>query len=134
MVTTFATAVDDLVVREHGAERFAPPHRRVGLVGETLLVELLEDPLRPLEVLGIAGAEVEGDEGFKIDLSQLFGAPTKDEDPIATAARERDEQLLLAGRDTVGIDDQLGKRQAERVSGPKDQLDELIDSLDEFDL
>ncbi len=82
----------------------------------------------------IAGAEVEGDEGFKIDLSQLFGAPTKDEDPIATAARERDEQLLLAGRDTVGIDDQLRKRQAERVSGPKDQLDQLIDSLDEFDL
>jgi NAD-dependent dihydropyrimidine dehydrogenase PreA subunit len=82
----------------------------------------------------IAGAEVEGDEGFKIDLSQLFGAPTKDEDPIATAARERDEQLMLAGRETVGIDDQLRKRQSERSSGPKDKLDHLIDSLDEFDL
>ncbi len=82
----------------------------------------------------IAGAEVEGDEGFKIDLSLLFGAPTKDEDPIATAARERDEQLLLAGRDTVGIDDLLRKRQAERVAGPKDQLDQLIDSLEAFDL
>ncbi len=82
----------------------------------------------------IAGAEVEGDEGFKIDLSQLFGAPAKDEDPIAMAARERDEQLLLAGRETVGIDDKLRKRQAERVAGPKDQLDQLIDSLEEFDL
>ncbi|TWU20430.1 4Fe-4S binding domain protein [Novipirellula galeiformis] len=82
----------------------------------------------------IAGAEVEGDEGFKIDLSQLFGAPTGNDDPIATAARERDEQLLLAGRDTVGIDDQLLKRQQQHANKPKDSLDRLIDSLDDFDL
>ncbi len=60
--------------------------------------------------------------------------PANGDDPIATAARERDEQLLLAGRDAVGIDDQLKKRQADRESQPKDQLDQLIDSLDEFDL
>ncbi len=82
----------------------------------------------------IAGASVDGDEGFKIDLSQLFGAPASNEDPIQTAARERDEQLLLAGREAVGIDDQLRKRQADRVAGPKDQLDLLIDSLDQLDL
>ncbi len=82
----------------------------------------------------IAGAETEGDEGFKIDLSQLFGAPNKSEDPIETAARERDEQLLLAGRDTIGIDEQLKKRQADLTASPKDRLDRLIDSLDEFDL
>jgi NAD-dependent dihydropyrimidine dehydrogenase PreA subunit len=82
----------------------------------------------------IAGAQMDGDEGFKIDLSQLFGAPAGGEDPIATAARERDEQLLLAGRDAVGIDDQLKKRQADQTAGPKDQLDRLIDSLDELDL
>ncbi len=82
----------------------------------------------------IAGAEVEGDEGFKIDLSVLFGAPATDGDPIATAARERDEQLLLAGRDAVGIDDDLAKRQADAKSQPKDGLDRLIDSLDDFDL
>lgn len=82
----------------------------------------------------IAGAEVDGAEGFKIDLSQLFGAPAKDEDPIAVAARERDEQLLLTGRQAVGIDDQLRKRQAQRTAGPKDQLDQLIDSLEAFDL
>ncbi len=81
----------------------------------------------------IAGAEVEGGEGFKIDLSQLFGAP-KEDDPIATAARERDEQLLLAGRDAVGIDDQLRRRQTDLASRPKDRLDSLIDSLDDFDL
>ena len=82
----------------------------------------------------IAGAEIEGDEGFKIDLSQLFGAPNKSEDPIETAARERDEQLLLAGRDTIGIDEQLKKRQEDLSASPKDGLDRLIDSLDEFDL
>lgn len=82
----------------------------------------------------IAGAETAGDEGFKIDLSQLFGAPAGNEDPIETAARERDEQLLLAGRDTVGIDEQLKKRQDGRAAQPKDSLDVLIDTLDEFDL
>ena len=81
----------------------------------------------------IAGAQTDGEEGFKIDLSQLFGAPAAGDDPIATAARERDEQLLLAGRDAVGIDDQLKKRQSDLAAGPKDQLDDLIDSLDQFD-
>ncbi len=82
----------------------------------------------------IAGAEIEGDEGFKIDLSQLFGAPSDKSDPIETAARERDEQLLLAGRDAIGIDDQLRKRQMDLQAKPKDHLDTLIDSLDDFDL
>ncbi|MCG8652323.1 MAG: ferredoxin family protein [Pirellulales bacterium] len=82
----------------------------------------------------IAGAQIEGDEGFKIDLSQLFGAPAGGDDPIATAARERDEQLLLAGRDAVGIDSQLKKRQADLAAGPKDKLDRLLDSLEAFDL
>ncbi len=82
----------------------------------------------------IAGATTQGDEGFKIDLSQLFGAPAKGEDPIEVAARERDEQLLLAGRDTVGIDNQLKKRQEDRSQAPKDHLDHLIDQLDALDL
>ncbi|WP_044255151.1 ATP-binding protein [Rhodopirellula sp. SWK7] len=82
----------------------------------------------------IAGAETEGDEGFKIDLSQLFGAPNAGDDPIATAARERDEQLLLAGRGTVGIDERLKKRQSARSNQPKDELDRLVDTLDEMDL
>ncbi|MEM6778914.1 MAG: ferredoxin family protein [Planctomycetota bacterium] len=82
----------------------------------------------------IAGAPTDGDEGFKIDLSQLFGAPAGGDDPIATAARERDEHLMLAGRQTIGIDDQLRKRQVELQAQPKDSLDQLIDSLDELDL
>lgn len=82
----------------------------------------------------IAGAEVEGDEGFKIDLSQLFGKPSEADDPIATAARERDEQLLLTGRSAVGIDDQLARRQLAITKGPKDELDDLIDQLDAIDV
>ncbi len=81
----------------------------------------------------IAGAEVEGEEGFKIDLSELFGAPKEGGDPLAMAARERDEQLMLAGRDAVGMDDLLARRQADHSDAPKDALDNLIDSLDEFD-
>ena len=82
----------------------------------------------------IAGAEVGESDGFKIDLSKLFGAPEGGEDAIATAARERDEQLLLAGRDARGIDDQLRRRQEDLTAQPKDDLDRLIDSLDELEL
>ncbi|QDV67844.1 4Fe-4S binding domain protein [Rosistilla carotiformis] len=82
---------------------------------------------------GIAGAPVEAG-GLKIDLSKLFGAPDADEDPIATAARERDEQLLLAGRATVGLEVGIPKRQSAASDQPKDDLDNLLDELDELDL
>lgn len=48
----------------------------------------------------IAGANVDVG-GLKIDLSKLFGAPENDEDPMAAAERERNEQLILAGRPAV---------------------------------
>ncbi|QDS86612.1 4Fe-4S binding domain protein [Rosistilla ulvae] len=82
---------------------------------------------------GIAGAPVEAG-GLKIDLSKLFGAPDADEDPIATAARERDEQLLLAGRATVGLEVGIPKRQTDSADKPKDDLDNLLDELDGLDL
>ncbi len=77
----------------------------------------------------IAGAPVEGDEGFKIDLSLLFGAPDKTADPVAMAARERDEQLLLAGRAAVGMPELRSR--SESKSAPPDHLDDLIDQLDQ---
>jgi len=80
----------------------------------------------------IAGASVEGEEGFKIDLSLLFGAPDKTSDAIAVAARERDEQLLLAGRDAVGLPKM--RSQSSNLTSTKDDLDLLIDNLDECDL
>ena len=83
----------------------------------------------------IAGSE-EKSGGIKIDLSLLFGAPAGDnpEEALAIAARERDEQLLLAGREAVGMNVGIPKRQAEKSSEPKDELDGLIDQLDDLDL
>ena len=78
----------------------------------------------------IAGAPAEVGT-LKIDLSRLFGAP----DAVEQAARERDEQLVLAGRDTVGLTVGIPKRQQEEGSAePKDELDDLIDGLDELDI
>ncbi len=74
----------------------------------------------------IAGAEVDTG-GFKIDLSKLFGAPERDEDPAAAAARERDEQLILAGRAMVGAT-------ATKATKVKDDFDRLLDQLDQLDL
>ncbi len=95
----------------------------------------------------IAGANVDAG-SMKIDLSKLFGAPDRDEDPVAAAARERDEQLILAGRQAVGA---TGIGQATRTSTeangverepaaspvatrPKDDFDQLLDQLDSLDL
>jgi NAD-dependent dihydropyrimidine dehydrogenase PreA subunit len=81
----------------------------------------------------IAGSdEVAG--SLKIDLSALFGAPVESADAVAIAAQERDEQLLLAGREAVGMSVGIPKRQAEKPEAPKDDLDRLIDQLDELDV
>lgn len=77
----------------------------------------------------IAGAPGEV-AGFKIDLSKLFGA----ENSIDIAVRERDRELVADGRDAVGVAVGLRKRQADKDSKPKDELDDLMDSLDELSL
>ena len=69
---------------------------------------------------------------LKIDLSKLFGAPETGESAEQAAIRERDEQLLLAGRQVVGDTVGLPKRHAGADSQPKDELDSLIDALDNF--
>lgn len=80
----------------------------------------------------IAGAPVEdGEDGFKIDLSVLFGAPDKTADPVAVAARERDEQLLLAGRQAVGMPT---TRARQKPASAPDHLDTLIDQLDRAEI
>ena len=81
----------------------------------------------------IAGsAEVSA--GLKIDLSQLFGAPTEGKSAEEIATAERDEQLVLAGREAVGMTIGVPKRQDNKANEPKDELDDLIDELDELDL
>ena len=93
----------------------------------------------------IAGAPVESGGAFKIDLSKLFGAPDRNEDPVAAAARERDEQLILAGRAAVGSatlpTDTKPATSAPAIAenggatkSSRDALDSLIDQLDSLDL
>lgn len=73
----------------------------------------------------IAGGAV-GEAGLKIDLSQLFGAPTAQE----IAARERDEQLMLAGRQPVG----LSQKERDAAAAERNELDEMLDELDAMEL
>ena len=89
----------------------------------------------------IAGAPVDAS-GMKIDLSKLFGAPETNEDAATAAARERDEQLILAGRAAVGSkpldsDSSRSEKRKQRPStsgGESDELDDLINQLDSLDL
>jgi hypothetical protein len=78
----------------------------------------------------IAGSSTENAGGLKIDLSQLFGAPSA----IDIAAQERDVELVAVGRDAVGLSVGIPKRQTGKDQGPKDELDSLMDQLDGLDL
>jgi NAD-dependent dihydropyrimidine dehydrogenase PreA subunit len=90
----------------------------------------------------IAGAPVTSADTLKIDLSKLFGAPDTGEDAVAAAIRERDEQLILTGRqavgDSVGLRDRTagenGTEDGSNRGSPSDPLDQLIDQLDQLDL
>lgn len=79
----------------------------------------------------IAGSpEVGGAAAFKIDLSKLFGGS----DALSTAVDERDAELVAAGRDAVGMEVGIPKRQDGKSSAPKDKLDNLMDQLDDLGL
>jgi NAD-dependent dihydropyrimidine dehydrogenase PreA subunit len=78
----------------------------------------------------IAGAAVGNVSGLKIDLTKLFGGS----DAIQIAAQERDRELVNDGRAAVGLTVGIPKRQANKVEGPKDDLDKLMDALDELDV
>ena len=74
----------------------------------------------------IAGAPVGQVTGLKIDLTKLFGG----QDAISIAAQERDRELVLDGREAVGLSVGIPKRQAGKTDEPKDDLDNLMDALD----
>ncbi len=78
----------------------------------------------------IAGADGEV-AGLKIDLSKLFGAPSKS--ALELAVEERDVELVRDGRDAVGMEVGVPKRQTETVATPRDALDDLMDGLDDFE-
>ena len=71
---------------------------------------------------------------LKIDLSKLFGAPEDGRSAAEIAVAERDEQLVAAGREAVGTTMGMPKRQQQVDDGPRDELDDLIDQLDELDV
>ena len=69
----------------------------------------------------IAGADGEVS-GLKIDLTKLFGGD-EGESAIEMAVKERDRELILDGRDAVGMS--VGIRQRHR-----EQMDQLLADLD----
>ncbi|MEW4489985.1 ferredoxin family protein [Thalassoglobus sp. JC818] len=80
----------------------------------------------------IAGAAGEV-AGLKIDLTQLFGGGGAG-DALETAVAERDAELLKDGRDAVGMEVGIPKRQENRDKAPKDDLDSLMDDLDALEV
>jgi NAD-dependent dihydropyrimidine dehydrogenase PreA subunit len=79
----------------------------------------------------IAGSPEGAAGAFKIDLSALFGAPNA----LEQAVLERDVELVAVGRDAVGAEVGLPKRQDVKAAAePKDDLDRLMDKLDDLDL
>lgn len=78
----------------------------------------------------IAGAPVGAISGLKIDLTKLFGGG----DALVIAAKERDKELLRDGRDAVGLTVGIPKRQSDKKDSPKDELDNLMDSLDTLEI
>lgn len=81
----------------------------------------------------IAGAD--GPIGnLKIDLSRLFGGDDSEKTPLELAVMERDTELVADGRTAVGMQVGIPKRQPDKQSIPKDDLDDLMDGLDDLDL
>jgi Pyruvate/2-oxoacid:ferredoxin oxidoreductase delta subunit len=80
----------------------------------------------------IAGADTGAVGGLKIDLSKLFGGEVQD--ALAMAVQERDRELVADGRDAVGAEIGLPKRQANKPQEPKDELDALVDGLADLGL
>jgi hypothetical protein len=80
----------------------------------------------------IAGAPVGAIGALKIDLTKLFGGDVKD--ALEQAVLERDQELVKDGRDAVGMTVGIPKRQTDKPQGPKDDLDNLMDALDNLDL
>jgi NAD-dependent dihydropyrimidine dehydrogenase PreA subunit len=78
----------------------------------------------------IAGSPDGSAGALKIDLSKLFGAP----DALEVAVLERDVELVAVGRDAVGVSVGIPKRQPPKKGGPRDELDDLMDELDNLSL
>ena len=97
-----AAAVDDLLVGEDGLVDRVPVDRGLLAVGEALLEELQEDPLRPAVVARLVGAELAG--------------PVDRDPPLAELALEGgDRGVGRLARVAAGADRVVLGGQAERV-------------------
>ena len=102
-----AAAVDDLLVGEDRLVLRAPLDGGLGAVGEALLEELEEDPLRPAVVGGLVGRDLAG--------------PVERDAPLLELLAERGDRALggvlgvLAGRDRVVLGGQAEGVVAHRV-------------------
>ena len=76
----------------------------------------------------------DGVASMKIDLSQLFGAPAEGKSAEEIAALERDEQLIAAGREAVGMTVGVPRRHEDKSEQSKDDLDDLVDQLNDLDI
>ncbi len=72
----------------------------------------------------IAGADGEVG-GLRIDLTKLFGGGDA-EDALEKAVRERDQELILDGREAVGMSVGIRRRH-------HDEMEDLLSNLDELD-
>jgi NAD-dependent dihydropyrimidine dehydrogenase PreA subunit len=88
-------------------------------------------PQHKTPVIAGAGGQVGG---LKLDLSQLFGAPSENEQDPQLAEREREQYLQQAGEDGPGTDNARTEEQPRRPPASRDKLDDLIDTLDDLDI
>ena len=97
-----AAPVDHLLVGQHGLVLGAPVHRGLAAVGQSLLEQAQEDPLRPAVVAGLVGAELAG--------------PVDRDAPVLELAPELlDRGLGRLPRVLAGADRVVLGRQPERV-------------------
>ena len=72
--------------------------------------------------------------GFLCRRTKLLDRPAEGRSAEELAALERDEQLIAAGRDAVGMTVGIPRRQEQREQEPKDELDDLVDELNDLDI
>ena len=99
---------DNLFVGQAALAAGAPVDRHFGLIGEALLVELKENPLRPLEVVRIGGVDLARPVEGEADAPELL-------------TEVIDVFLRHAGRMDVVLDGVVLGRQAERVPADGEQ-------------
>ncbi len=112
-----AAAVDHLLVREHGLVDRAPVDRRLLAVGEALLEELQEEPLRPAVVLGL----VRGEHAVPVD---------RPAQPAHLALDARDVALRDLARVAALLDRGVLGGQAERVVAHRAQDGQALAALE----